>query len=216
MIEPKHHFPAEVLLEYAAGNTVEAVSLAIAVHASLCEPCRWQIALLERMGGALVDAAKPTALRADALERALALLDDDKPVDKPAPSRPIPGFEYMPRPLWPYIAGDRAAFTSVVPGIATLELSVAPARGTARVVRLDPDMVIPHHDHGGPEYGVLLRGGLREGDALFHRGDVFYKTPGDVHEQVVLPDEACIALVINEGSLIPLTPEGEVLKLFSV
>jgi putative transcriptional regulator len=216
MKEPKHHFPSEVLLEYVAGNTVEAVSLAIAVHASLCEACRWQIALLERMGGALVDAAQPAGLRADALDRALALLDDDKPIAKPAPLLPVPGLEYFPRPLWPYIARDRAAFTPVVPGIATLELSIAPVRGTARIVQLDPDMVIPHHDHGGPEYGVLLRGGLREGDALFHRGDVFYKTPGDVHEQVVIPGELCIALVINEGSLIPLTPEGEVLKLFSV
>ena len=36
-----------------------------------------------------------------------------------------------------------------------------------------------------------------------------------MHEQSVLPGELCIALVINEGSLIPLTPAGDVLKLFS-
>ena len=46
-------------------------------------------------------------------------------------------------------------------------------------------------------------------------GDVFHKVPGEVHNQAVLPGEPCIALVVNAGSLIPLTPEGEVLKLFS-
>ena len=214
MKEPKHHFPDEVLLEYVAGNTVEAVSLAIAVHGSLCEPCRWQIALLERMGGALVDAAEPAPLRGDALERALAKLDD-APVPKPAPLSAPPGLEYLPRPLWRYLARDRAAFSAVVPGIATIELGIAPRAGTARIVQLDPDVVIPQHDHGGPEYGVLLRGGLRDGEADLHRGDVFYRTPGDVHEQSVLPGEPCIALVINEGSLIPLTEAGELLKLFS-
>jgi putative transcriptional regulator len=215
MKEPKHHFPDEVLLEYVAGNTAEAVSLAIAVHASLCEACRWQLALLERMGGALVEAAEPAEMRGDALERLLARLDDEPHAGEPAPVVAPPGLDYLPRPLWPYLASDSAVFKPVVPGIATIELGIAPRAGTARLVQLDPAVVIPHHDHGGPEYGVLLRGGLRDGEADLHRGDVFYKTPGDVHEQSVLPGELCIALVINEGSLIPLTPAGDVLKLFS-
>lgn len=215
MNAPRHHFPDEVLLEYVAGNTSEAVSLALACHASLCTGCMRQIGWLERMGGALVEEAAPAALRDDALARALARLDD-KPVPAPAVAvQPIRGLEFLPRPLWTYLSPANAVFSEVVPGIATLELGIAAAGGTARLVKLATDVVIPDHDHGGPEYGVVLQGGLLEQGELFHRGDVFHKVPGEVHNQAVLPGEPCIALVVNEGSLIPLTPEGDVLRLFS-
>lgn len=219
MNAPRHHFPDDVLLEYVAGNTGEAVSLAVACHASLCAACRRQIAWLERMGGALVESAPAAALHDDALTRALARLDEPAVPAVPAPEppkRPVPGFEFAPRPLWPYLSPQRAAFTEVVPGIGAVELGIPVAGGWARLVKLAPDVVIPDHDHAGAEYGVLFQGGLRDQGELFHRGDVFHKVPGEQHNQIVLPGEPCIALVVNEGNLIPLTPEGEVLKLFSV
>jgi anti-sigma factor ChrR (cupin superfamily) len=84
------------------------------------------------------------------------------------------------------------------------------------LVELAPLLTVPPHDHGGPEYGVLFTGGLREEDGReWHRGDVFYRLPGEAHLQEVLPGPACVALVINEGGLIPLTAAGDVLKLFS-
>jgi putative transcriptional regulator len=221
MTSPRHHFPDEVLMEYVAGTSIEAVSLAIACHASLCPSCRRRIRWLEHLAGALVDSARPVALRHDALERALAQLDESQHARTPAAPRPASvALSFLPQPLWSYLPelrGGRLPFDSVVDGIGTIEFaSITPKGGTARMVELAPSLTVPSHDHGGPEYGVLFAGGLREEDGReWHRGDVFYRLPGEVHVQEVLPGAACIALVVNEGSLIPLTPTGDVLKLFS-
>lgn len=235
MTAPRHHFPDEVLTEYVAGTCVEAVSLAIACHASLCAPCRARLGWLEQLAGSLIESARPTEMYPDALERALARLSEAKTASEPTPAsgsgasssltaarpaRAPVGLEFLARPLWPYLQSlgvrGRGSFKPVVPGIGTIELPIAPRGGTARLVELQPTVTVPLHDHGGPEYGVLFTGGLREEDGReWHRGDVFYRIPGESHTQAVLPGVACVALVINEGSLIPLTPAGDVLKLFS-
>jgi putative transcriptional regulator len=235
MTSPRHHFPDEVLSEYVAGACVEAVSLVIACHASLCAPCRRRLTWLEQVAGSLIESAGPTDMRPDALDRALAGLSE-APISESQPlsearvrggvsgGRPSPralrGLEFLARPLWPYLESlgvrGRDSFKQVVRGIGVIELAIAPRGGTARLVELEPGITVPLHDHGGPEYGVLFAGGLREEDGReWHRGDVFHRLPGESHVQAVLPGEACIALVINEGSLIPLTPAGDVLKLFS-
>lgn len=219
---PRHHFPDDVLFDYVAGNTAEAVSIVIACHASMCSVCLRQIRWLEELAAHLGDALPPSPLREDAFERVLARLSDEPAPAKQPPAAlvPPPGLEFVAAPVWPYLKVDprlgRPLFESIVEGIGCIELTVKPVGGTARLVELDPSITVPLHDHGGPEYGLLFSGGLQEEDGrVWHRGDVFYRLPGEQHLQAVLPGEACIALVVNEGSLVPITPAGDVLKLFS-
>ena len=75
IMTPTHHPADELLVEYAAGETAEAVSLVIACHATLCPPCRQRLAELEVVGGALLEQAPPRELRPGALEAVLAALD---------------------------------------------------------------------------------------------------------------------------------------------
>jgi putative transcriptional regulator len=81
-----------------------------------------------------------------------------------------------------------------------------------RLVSLHPGMIIPHHDHGGAEYTVVFSGGLRDHQGTCHRGDVAVRNPGDRHRQHVETGAQCVALVVNEGDLLPTTWIGRLVK----
>ena len=84
-----------------------------------------------------------------------------------------------------------------------------------RLVRFKGGVTIPFHDHGGPEYIVVFTGALEEkakdDGRRFGRGDVSIRLPGERHEQRATPGEPCVALVVNEGALRPLTLRGRLL-----
>ncbi|HTB56661.1 MAG TPA: hypothetical protein VLC06_02255, partial [Polyangia bacterium] len=102
---------------------------------------------------------------------------------------------------------------TVVPGMRVVDLPLAVPGGAVRLVRFKGGVTIPLHDHGGPEYIVVFTGALEEkSDGLrFGRGDVSIRLPGERHEQRATPGEPCVALVVNEGALRPLTLRGRLL-----
>ena len=94
-----------------------------------------------------------------------------------------------------------------------VDLPVAVPGGALRLVRFKGGVTIPFHDHGGPEYIVVFTGALEEKSdgQRFGRGDVSIRLPGERHEQRATPGEPCVALVVNEGALRPLTLRGRLL-----
>jgi putative transcriptional regulator len=210
---PTHHPADELLVEYAAGETAEAVSLVIACHATLCPPCRQRLAELEVVGGALLEQAPPRELRPGALEAVLAALDAEGDRDggaAVAPSAAAPSGAVLdpswalPRPLLRYLDAT-TAWKRVVPGVRDIKLDAAPAGELLRLVNLRPGMTIPLHDHGGPELTLVFSGGLLEPDRVLHRGDFAIRQPGERHVQRVETGTPCIALTLNQGPLVPLT-----------
>jgi putative transcriptional regulator len=216
---PVHHVPDEDLIEYAAGACGEAAALAIACHVALCAGCADRLLALEAMGGAALDAAAPQDVAPGALETLLANLD----APPPQPTSPDPEAVRLltphgiPRLVLPYLAPGAAAagWRRLVPGISRLELSVGPRATVARLVRLQPGLEIPLHDHGGTEYTVIFTGALADDQGRFARGDISIRDSGERHVQHVETVEPCIALVINEGPLVPLTLKGKLLTILS-
>jgi putative transcriptional regulator len=84
---------------------------------------------------------------------------------------------------------------------------------SARVARFRPGFVVPLHDHDGPEHTVVLRGSYVDGDLRFGPGDVATRARGERHELRVDPGEACTALIVTRGRLVPLTLLGRLLQL---
>jgi putative transcriptional regulator len=219
---PRHHPSDEALVEYASGAASDSSALAYACHVSLCVTCTARVASLEAVGGILLDGSAGVELSPDALAHALSALDALGGIrdEAAAPAR-VPSFleAYgLPVPLAKALArtGRRSRWTYGAPGVRVIDLEPAGARSAApgahvRLVAFKPGVGIPPHDHGGDEHIVVFTGAIEEGDLRFGRGDIATRDAGERHEQRVAAGEPCIALVVNEGPLLPLTLRGRLL-----
>jgi putative transcriptional regulator len=216
---PTHHVPEPELLEFVAGTATSPAALAIACHVSLCPACTATAAALEAVGGSLLDASPSEALSPGALAATLARLDQplsrEQAVAAATPPEP-PSFLApfaLPAPLLRRLAtfavGDDFRF--VAPGVRAVTLPAPTPDTTVRLVAFSGGITIPLHDHGGPEHVVVFTGALEEPSQRFERGDISIRGPGEHHEQHAAPGQPCIALVVNEGKLLPLTLRGRIL-----
>ncbi|MFL5305957.1 MAG: ChrR family anti-sigma-E factor [Polyangia bacterium] len=215
-----HHVPDEGLLAHAAGTASEGASLAIACHVALCAACSARVAELEVLGGALLETAGSAELRPDALASVLARLDA-APQPRAAAALPeVPELlrPYgLPRTLRAVLGRAQVPvrWRLVIPGVRAINLPVGAADDVVRLIAFKGGITIPLHDHGGPEHIVVFSGALEEEGARFGRGDISVREPGERHQQRVAPGEPCIALVVNEGKLQPLTLRGRILLALS-
>lgn len=215
---PHHHFSDEILLDYSAGNAKEPLGLPVACHLDLCPDCRDRVADLEAVASAsLLTFGFPRASQ-DVRARLLSELGPrTMPVDASEPpiARELAGLG-LPVALHRYLSADHHPhWRLLIPGVREIRLGLREQGASARLVRLRPGVVIPLHDHEGPEYTVVFRGGLEEGEAHFQRGDVCVRDEGIDHEQHVERGEECIALVVNHGGLVPRTLKGHLFKLIA-
>jgi len=223
---PAHHPAEEALVEYVAGTAPAGTALAFACHASLCAACARRLAALEAVAGALLEGGPHEAVPADALVRALAALDaPDASDDEPA-SSPLPSFldaYRLPRPLTQVLAtfGRAVRWRLRVPGVRAIDIPSLPAATEVnggprvRLVAFAPGVTIPPHDHRGAEHIVIFTGAIEEQGRRFARGDIATREAGEQHEQRIADGETCVALVVNEGPLVPLTLRGRLLLLLA-
>jgi putative transcriptional regulator len=218
---PQHHFTDEVLLDYSAGNAQEALGLPVACHLDLCADCRDRVNDLEIVTAASLTSYLKHAGHDPVRERLLAGLPARELVSATAAApvlEPSLAGLGLPAPLHRYLAAGtnpHLTWRMLVPGVREIRLRLSQHGASARLVRLKPGVEIPHHDHEGPEYTVVFRGGLQEGDAQFLRGDVCVRDRGLKHTQRVHSLDECVALVVNHGQLVPLSLKGHLLKLIA-
>ena len=216
-----HHAPEEMLLEYVAGTSTDAAALSTACHVALCAACAARVAELEAVGGGFLDAGGVEPLAPGALEAVLARIDAPPQARAEAAAVPAaPAFltEFqLPRPLLRRLAEAPAVsdWRFVVPGMRAVDLPAGAPGVTMRLIAFKPGVTIPFHDHGGPEQIVVFTGALEEEGKRFERGDISIRDSGERHEQRVAPGVPCIALVVNEGKLQPLTLRGRLLLALS-
>jgi len=217
---PVHHVSEEELVEFAAGASSEPAAVAVACHAALCAACGARLRTLDAIGGASLAAATAEPTAPGALDGLLARLDDDggpraAPVD-PAALRLLDAHA-IPRLVLPYLAPGAAAsgWRRLVPGITRIDLRAGPTGAVVRLVNLRPGLEIPLHDHGGVEYTVIFAGALTDDQGRFARGDISIRAVGERHVQHVTAGEPCVALVVNEGPLEPLTWKGKALSILA-
>ncbi len=219
---PAHHVPEEGLLEYVAGASTDPASLAIACHVALCPACAAETSALEAVGGSILAAGPGRDLAPGSLESALAQLDapPQSKAEASAARVAAPAFLTafgLPAPLVRSLPAAAAAWRFVIPGVRAIDLPVTSTDATARLISFGGGVTIPLHDHGGPEYVVVFSGALEEKaeGKRFGRGDISIRLTGERHEQRATPGEPCIALVVNEGKLRPLTLRGRLLLALS-
>jgi putative transcriptional regulator len=202
----RHHAPDELLLDYAAGVLPEGPSLAVALHVALDPGSRRLVHRLRGVGGVLFDADPGAADMGEAaLEEALARLDDLPGDDGPPAAlaaRPsfLPGFEWAPAALRPYLAGKtwRPAFG----GFEQIRLDLHGDGHRVQLLRLEAGQGLPLHRHVATEYTVVLQGGYTDNTGSYGVGD-FAVGPGpQEHRPVADPGGPCIALIVLEKPIV--------------
>lgn len=210
-MSPRHHFGEELLVEHAAGAMKPGTALVVDCHVAVCDACRSRAAELQALGGQLLERTEAPPLPPELLERVMGRLDEPAPISA-RPAVPPPEGAGWPRPLLARLPPGKLRWRTVVPGVRAVDLSLG-GEERVRLFRLRPGIGISEHDHGGAEHTLILSGGIADAERTLHAGDALSMAPGDRHEQRVLPDEECFALVAQEGPLVPLTLTGKLIKL---
>lgn len=216
---PVHHFPEEMLLDYATGSLPEGETVLVATHLALCRACRAATDDLEAIGGTLLSASEPVELAPDAFDRVLARLDSAAPASERAADHAAPE-SALPRPLHPYLGGgalealQKLAWQPLCEGVdqtllrplwtrASRESSPGswPAEVQVSLVRLAPGAAAPRHTHLGIEATVIVQGGFADQFGQYERGDAWIVDASVDHAPVALPDETCLCLVYQDAPL---------------
>ncbi|MBB4265836.1 ChrR family anti-sigma-E factor [Roseospira visakhapatnamensis] len=209
----KHHPSEAVLFAYAAGGLGEGLSLLVAAHLSFCPSCRRSVAEAEAVGGVMMEEIAPVAVRPDSLDRVLANLDGAPVPNRaatPAPPRPTPASAArstdtppLPSVLSAYV-GDLsgARWQWVAPGVRQLDLvHRAQGRDSAKLLRIAPGRVLPHHGHAGLEMTVVLSGSFTDEQGRFTRGDLAELDSDAQHQPIADSGEDCICLIGTDAPL---------------
>jgi len=92
------------------------------------------------------------------------------------------------------IRAEEGRWTTVAPGARTKRLSKAGGRMTF-LLEMEPNAVVPEHDHEGGEDSYVVRGSCRIGSLGLAVGDFHHADATAHHGDVVASDEGCLLLI---------------------
>jgi putative transcriptional regulator len=195
----RHHISDQILTAYAAGELAEAFNLIVATHISMCDDCRAQLAALETLGGALIDAGDAVEMSATALDAILSrieMLPQATMRVRPA-SRGI-----LPAPLAGYVGGDLASVRWSALGKGVKQAILATDRkATARLLYIPAGAQMPDHGHRGLEMTLVLQGAFADQSDRFGPGDVEVADEEMEHTPVAEMGADCICLAVTDAPL---------------
>jgi putative transcriptional regulator len=201
----EHHPDPSTLMAYAAGTASEPMAIVIASHLEFCDACRADIRCLNAIGGDFMQSAMPAALEEATLKAVLDGLETGE-VQHVHLHRPLPPAQgeqdLLPEPLARLIGGGLSdiAWRALLPGVEQSLPALASGgnSGVLRLLRAQPGIGIPEHDHAGTELTLVLLGELSDGQVRLRRGDIDERSGGDSHHPAVVGSEACICVIASE------------------
>jgi putative transcriptional regulator len=186
----RHHPSEATLMACAAGRLPAPHVRVLAVHLSACQRCRGELRLLEEIGGALLEALPPAALRPDALARTLARLGE--PTSAPEPEAAPFTLQALAVGRWWWLG----------PGIRLMPLQRRDASDTRLdLIRVAPGVALPAHGHTGLETTCTLRGAYSDGIEDYAEYDLAESDGSLDHTPVASPGRDCICLIATTGRL---------------
>lgn len=192
-----HHPTDATLAAFAGGTLDEGRSLVVAAHVARCARCGNAVSAFEHIGGALLDRLEPTAMRSDALARAMAAIGG-RPEPATHQAREQSASE-MPPPLSEYPLGP---WRWIGHGVQWRPVPVADDAGTrVFMLKAAPGTRLPHHRHTGAEWTCVFEGAFRHDGGRFGAGDFDEADESVEHRPTVEEGVPCICLVALQGSI---------------
>jgi len=191
------HHPSDVTLAAFAGGTLdEGRALVVSMHLGACPACRAAVRTFERLRGIALMDGEGAALKAGALERALAAISSAEP---PSAAKLEDVQAEWPAPLSAYPLGT---WRRIGGGVQWRSVG-APAEGGTRVFMLKaaPGTRIPHHDHAGLEWTCVLKGAFSHQQGRYGPGDFDEADDSIDHLPVVEDGEECVCIVALQGQI---------------
>ena len=202
----QNDFPfSELFSAYGAGTLDAGLALLVETQGALRAEIGGAVAQSEALSGAFLEMMEPAAMRAGALESAMAQIDA---LEMPATTRhaALPDadseLDLLPEPLRRAIAasGHGAKWRMAAPGIRRFPLDVG-SQMEVELYRIQPDAAVPRHTHGGQELTLILTGGYTDASGSFGPGDLAVKGPEDTHRPVGDAGDICFALTVRSGAI---------------
>lgn len=195
-----HHPGFESLMSCSAGSMPEAFAAVMASHMSMCPRCRKDLSIMELIGVSLFDQLSPTGVNAAAPVMALRAGEADAGVAtrNPAASGDVP--EPLTGVIGRYL--DDVQWTRLVPGVQVHDIALSEgARGSLKLIKIAPGMVLPQHSHKGSELTLVLRGACQDATGHYKAGDVADLSEETSHQPVADATEGCVCLIATEHKL---------------
>lgn len=221
---PTYHPSDEQLIEYASGAASEPMGLLIATHMALCPQCRHAVAELESVGGAMFEALEPATIKRDALDWAMARLDEPAPATPKSTPAAVAAAPVrtsatepplIPNPLRDWLGGALEDLNwSTYGGVARVDVMTSVPDITTRLMRIRAGTRLPQHTHEGREVTLVLAGGFSDDLGHFLRGDVAVADPTVNHQPVADDDEDCLCLAVTDAPLRLTGPLGRFFNPF--
>lgn len=202
----------DLLAAYAAGSLSDGMRLLVASHIALNPASRTKVSRLEGIGGALLRDASAATLGPGCLDAALSRIDG--PEGRAEPVCEAPSDEVLPAPLSQALGVGSAEirWRFLLPGLSEYRLEGFIGEEVS-LLRARPGVRILQHTHAGDEATLVLSGRLKDGGAVFARGDVSLADHTDDHHPEVVGAEVCICLVVLSGSMRFTGPVGRALNI---
>lgn len=208
--------PIDALLgAYVAGTLTPPVAALVEAHLELRPESRRFVAALAALGGLLLDALDPLALRDRDRALAASLAAAEQGGATPAPRAEVNGHHLLPPSLLRLIGRDPAELTwhRVIPGLREAPILVSPGI-QASLVRISAGRRMPVHTHKGDEIVLVLDGGFRDINGHYRRGDVEIADDTFSHQPVADRDRDCIFFVVRDGPVKLTGPIGRFVQIF--
>jgi putative transcriptional regulator len=209
-MSPHYHPEAPLLLDYAAGSLGAGPRLVIAAHLGACRACAAAVASAEAVGGALLAAMPPVALRPDALALALARIERPDPPSPRPPASPPGWIEIPPDVVRAYTQRRRWA----APGVWVAPVSRGAGGKRCYLLGVAAGMSVPRHTHRGEEMVCVLKGAYADGDSRHGLGDFAVNDESVDHRPTVTADGECVCLVSADNALVARDWVGRLFQPF--
>lgn len=205
---PRHHPTTERLIEYAAGSLVPERRLVVGSHLRACHACAAEAAMVEAVGGVLLDALPGASMAPDALALALARIERPEP-PRPARAEAMPGWIDAPSTV---VEAARRRRRWAAPGVWVAPVVGGPFGRRSYLLGIAPGVSVPRHTHRGAELVCVLKGAFEDGDAIYGPGDFCESDETVEHRPRVTGDIECVCLAAVDASLVPRDWVGRVFQ----
>ncbi len=184
-----HHPTDETLAAFASGTLDEGRSVVVSMHVSLCATCKGKARQYEAIGGALLDQASPAAMKPDALQKALGMIDTNLPASAPRAEEPLDRYQLGKwRWVWPGVR-QRSVSVPVVSNIKVFML------------KAEPGIQLPHHKHTGYEWTCVLEGAFEHQFGRYGPGDFDEADETLEHKPTICEGAPCVCIVALQGDI---------------